>query len=475
MQDVPKIVLERLNAEALPADHPDAGLLTAFAEHSLSQSERASVMVHIARCVDCRDIVALALPPTEATQLIITPARGWFTWPALRWGFVAVGVVAIASIGVLQYQRGQAQKSAALSSITRTESVANEAKNQLPTPAAVSQPSGTEKQPAAEASADAIGGNSKPAKNEPKQLNTASEPRSSAASSRSGLDIAEALKRGKVHAGPSFPSQQQQQQQIPSTGAQNAFAQAAPISTTQASVSAPTSPAGQAVPVTVTSQPSANDAEAQATNATVAGQIEEAEDKVLRSKPPETVTVEVSSAAPVAETSDSSQQEMPKAIGDPSNGRNLTALVALVPASQFRWAISPAGSLQRSSDGGSTWQNVNVVSNLAPTSNLAYAANVVAVAKAKKNENTHKSIASPIFHAVTAAGPDVWAGGSNAALYHSADGGDHWTQVLPSDASTALTGDIVSLEFPDPQHGKVTTSTPEVWTTSDAGQTWQKQ
>jgi len=38
-----------------------------------------------------------------------------------------------------------------------------------------------------------------------------------------------------------------------------------------------------------------------------------------------------------------------------------------------------------------------------------------------------------------------------------------------------LTGDIVSLEFTDAQHGRVMTSMAQVWTTADGGTTWQKQ
>jgi photosystem II stability/assembly factor-like uncharacterized protein len=72
-------------------------------------------------------------------------------------------------------------------------------------------------------------------------------------------------------------------------------------------------------------------------------------------------------------------------------------------------------------------------------------------------------------------GTEVWAGGSTGALFHSSDGGNHWTRVVPLFAGSTLTGDVVTVEFSDPQHGKITTSTPEVWTTTDAGQTWQKQ
>src|SRR5271169_1927712 len=106
MQDVPKIVRERLKVVAPAINHPDADVLTAFAERSLFGKERAVVLEHLARCGDCRDIVALALPAAEPVEAAIRPTpSGWLTWPVLRWGFVAAGVIAVASFGLLQYQR----------------------------------------------------------------------------------------------------------------------------------------------------------------------------------------------------------------------------------------------------------------------------------------------------------------------------------------------------------------------------------
>jgi photosystem II stability/assembly factor-like uncharacterized protein len=81
----------------------------------------------------------------------------------------------------------------------------------------------------------------------------------------------------------------------------------------------------------------------------------------------------------------------------------------------------------------------------------------------------------PIFRAVSAAGPEVWAGGSAGVLYHSVDGGQQWTRVVPAASGIPLTGDIISIAFPDPQHGQITTSAQEFWFTIDGGQTWQKR
>ena len=79
-----------------------------------------------------------------------------------------------------------------------------------------------------------------------------------------------------------------------------------------------------------------------------------------------------------------------------------------------------------------------------------------------------------VFRALAANGSDIWAGGAAGALYHSSDAGQHWVQVNPTADGNSLTGDIVTVEFSDAAHGKLTTSTRETWTTADAGDTWQK-
>jgi photosystem II stability/assembly factor-like uncharacterized protein len=39
-------------------------------------------------------------------------------------------------------------------------------------------------------------------------------------------------------------------------------------------------------------------------------------------------------------------------------------------------------------------------------------------------------------------------------------------------SGSTLTADIAGIAFTDPQHGKITTSNGETWTTEDAGQSW---
>jgi photosystem II stability/assembly factor-like uncharacterized protein len=155
-----------------------------------------------------------------------------------------------------------------------------------------------------------------------------------------------------------------------------------------------------------------------------------------------------------------------------------------------RWTVSSSGVLQRSFDGGNTWENVNPALNGASAGGSVVRdgaakagpmAHLDAQLDAKQDKAERKLPAesapnpAPAFRALAATGLEVWAGGSGGMLYHTSDGGNRWTHVAPSVAGTALTGDIVGIQFSDPQHGKVSTSTAELWTTSDGGQTWEKQ
>jgi photosystem II stability/assembly factor-like uncharacterized protein len=189
-------------------------------------------------------------------------------------------------------------------------------------------------------------------------------------------------------------------------------------------------------------------------------------------------TVEVAAAAPQLQTetakigSTISSNEINQL---PVSGRDFALMGAVSPALQPRWAVNAAGALQRSFDRGNTWQTVDVNANQSLTTE-SLEISKTSRAKAKDAGKASKSDAAALtFRAVSAAGADVWAGGSAGALYHSQDAGNHWTRIVPASAGTVLTGDILTLEFPDPQHGKLSTSTSEVWTTADAGQTWQKQ
>ena len=87
------------------AQHPDAETLTAFAEQSLAAAERDEVMMHLAACGRCREVVFLSQEGEEEPVTVPTPGKerkrpmwsgGW------RWAWVPVaamaGVVGVAVI-----------------------------------------------------------------------------------------------------------------------------------------------------------------------------------------------------------------------------------------------------------------------------------------------------------------------------------------------------------------------------------------
>jgi len=437
MEKIPKIVLKALRTPP-PESHPDADLLTAFAEHSLIGRERDDVMEHLACCADCRQVVALALPESEALEargFASEPRRGWLRWPVLRWGLVAAGIVAVASVAIMQYSRREPKLVA--TNRTYTESLPVSA----PAPAAsVPQESAPQ---SSEGKAAQPGGHEVPAA------------RSEAAK-----------------ANPETAAAMPQAQHVPLAGST--------VSSRGYSAQrvGPSSLGGYAggLPAAGSHAARATSAPGEASQAVTEATGEEPGDQaaVAKAKPAQK---EVLTMAPA-----------PMLRTDPGLMKNRTML---------RWTISAGGALQRSQDGGATWQDVNVVADeLNPAHQMRAAKNVtVEVSGAAPTiESTSKAAATPkmkaanapatatasagtIFRAVSVSSDatEVWAGGAGAALFHTVDAGDHWVRVVPSDAGVALTGDVVGIQFTDPQNGAVTTANGEVWSTSDGGQTWHRQ
>jgi hypothetical protein len=431
MQNLPKIVHARLQ-RAADEIHPDADLLTAFAEQSLGESERGHVMEHLACCGNCRDVVALALPaiddagPASSSNSNVRSGSlipAWLTWPALRWGVVAAGIMLVTSVGLLQYKErtqqnaalipGPAQREekiiAPLQSPEHDSHVAGQAivmspeiAKQIP-----SRPMGrtdaahgirTDALALVQAPSEAPG---------PRSLNTAAPPPSPSVLGAHPVDGPGASQMGTVNA----------------EGAQ------------------------------------------------VAGQSEQL---VAQNQTQALLQKQEANSLDVVKAKDSVE---------PQAGSNVAPAAAIPNLSLQnglrafpRWAISSSGELQRSSDAGKTWEQVNV-SEIALANGTPTESTVELKTQYRNKKARNKDQANPvvIFRAVSAVGPEVWAGGSSAMLYHSLDSGNHWTRVVPLESNGSLTGDIVSIEFPDAQHGTVATSAGEVWLTTDDGHVWHKQ
>jgi len=102
MPELPEVVRRHFSRAMGGEDHPDAGLLTALIEGTLTQTHRAAVFDHLVACSECNRLVALIAPEREVTSAVqpVEARRRWFTWTPVRWAAVgaALAVVIIAVV-----------------------------------------------------------------------------------------------------------------------------------------------------------------------------------------------------------------------------------------------------------------------------------------------------------------------------------------------------------------------------------------
>ena len=450
MNKLPNIVRARLSAVEA-GDHPDPDLLTAFAEQALAEQERFKVLAHLSRCCDCREVLAVAMPSLSTAALATASSidtarrRSWFHWPAVRWGAAAACVVIVGSAVLMK--RDVLMKPAARTAVLRQDAdlaySINQANKQtkdlsaLPAPQPASPPAPVRDEersvPLPSTSArmqaqlstrmldqkKALASNPTPPTAPPA---LAARMRPEFAHSASGSGASGGIVGGAVDVGSlaSTPQANESLALVPSTGK---------------NVAAPAAPPKPAIQITQEVQVTAA-APAIETDATAAREKQELPGKA---KAPSGVALYDALVTPPSQDS-ATQTVLAKEAARKAEMKRVETLRPPVA----RWTISADGQLQHSVDSGKTWQPVVVAE-------------------------------SATFRALSANGPDLWVGGASGLLYHSTDAGTHWMQVKPATADATLTADIAAIEFVDVRQGKVTTSTGEVWITTDGGQSWRKQ
>lgn len=428
MNEVPKIVRDRLEAAQRAAQgevHPDADVLAAFAERALHEDERQKVLAHLAKCPECREVVSLAAPVPEDTQIVVRPVRKrwWFLQPAvLRWGAVAASLVIVA-VAVMRYAP---QKKGQISSYIEA--------------------SKTETKAAAPAAATA----EKPAEQE-----TAQSARENAPAREKTTTVA----RSDTAGHPAETPAQESAFLAPSAkGAaptrDNTQVVAGVVTTEQATPAAATVVANNGQELKDgASQPAATGVGGGAPLAkarkAAAPQKEESDYAVAADKaaaapaPPAPAAQplvqnqQATSAATVGETVEVAPQtaEVVQSQGLASKRAERPIAVA---SQNWRWSVTDDGQVAKL-ESGRKWTKV-------------------AVAKHVR------------FSSISASGEEIWAGGGRGALYHSVDEGKTWQHVTsPTDE------DIARVDFSDALHGTITTKSGAKWTTTDGGATWTKQ
>jgi Photosynthesis system II assembly factor YCF48/Putative zinc-finger len=424
MTELPNIVRERMKAAAAGL-HPDSDLLTAFAERALSERERIPVLDHLVRCAECRDVIALATPPTQSAigkdtvRISKAPLVGW---PILRWGALAACVVIVGTAVLLQHSFKASVPvpvsvdRAALSQEEPLGQVAtfNDSDQQAETQKAETLKGETKSDQLSTAKGRATRGEAILPK---RPINLPSTPGSSGATTVKQYG---GIAKQRLDLRP------------------GAFAPAPPATTRPADArSLPLEERNSADLVSSSAPGAANETvQVEAMTAPVTEQTEK-DEAVGKAKSP-------APAQLVGGVAGASAYAQNKAAVSAEERGNLREEVFRFRADVSRWTISSDGQLQRSLDSGKTWQPVNVAEKAT-------------------------------FRALSANGPDLWVGGARGLLYHSSDAGGHWTRVSPTVNGTTLTSDIAAIEFTDPRRGKITTAAGEAWITSDAGQIWQKQ
>ncbi len=158
--------------------------------------------------------------------------------------------------------------------------------------------------------------------------------------------------------------------------------------------------------------------------------------------PPNGIPTQSSDAAAVAVTVPGAAPTLDTMGRNPAEfgGRGLALAKRAIPASH--WRVSNDGHLERSTS---------------------------------PDEWTPVLAEQPVtFRAVAVIVNEVWAGGSNGALFHSSDAGEHWTQVALTADGQSEHGAVQSIRFDTPAQGRVTTEA-ATWSTHDGGKSWTRE
>jgi hypothetical protein len=441
------VVRERLRAGELQnssapkelASHPDAGLLTAFAEGTLTPRSRNEMLAHLAVCADCRTVLVLRQPEEASAQLI--GAR--FQLRTVRWR--AIGWAVLAASLALAIGLTSVRKLSVPSAPPNLE-----AKNEITKSATVNSKSASENPALTANTANAP---------VPPQLQGRLQDRDHVTNQKlqeyRAAGQAETVSKiaGPAAALKEAPGEQASlsrydEAEKKQTLARNSIALGAPAAV-------PPAPRAEQPDQEVEKDAHRADARSRATGAFAEPKQDSGMTYLGQAR---TAPQAQSAAAAPALIQDRAQAES----SNVAAAKSTTAIrreLAISKASDLaatsgaqrpalQWRVY-RGKVQRALSGSESWVNVVVPAGI-------------------------------LFHAVVAVGNQIWVGGSDhglqQTLFHSVDGGENWQgPIRLQENGVSANGTIEAITFDNPVQGKLRMSSGELWVTTDAGKTWTKK
>jgi uncharacterized protein YaiE (UPF0345 family) len=453
-------------------EHPDADTLTAYVEQLLSASERQTVVAHLAVCEPCREVVVLSQPELSesATQTVLAPApvSPWRRLLRPAFGLAAsLAAMAIIAVMVLRLPQKSAQQAA--------NQAAPQAQQTQGTPLQDKEQATASEQPQAAASASPANNLSASAARMELDRNT-NEARAQMKS--------EAPAKAKV-ASPSMASPPPPVPALTATFQKKDYVNTdffAPsnadsvVLAGQSRNDFPSAPQPQTAAAGTLFSANSKITGFSDIPANAAGNSSV---RILTPNPPsKPLTYKLGQLASATVHSlhlhtNIAPNLRAGALGASTMGEpgSFSATLLKNPTAEVKAAPekADAGSLAASealSPGALSAPGFTSRASM-PTSWKVVGGKLIKSAGQSQWEEAYPG-AGFEFSIVTVRGNDVWAGGSNASIIHSRDGGLTWETVRLGEAAT---GTIVSI-MAGALNVQVKTSDNQLWSSTDAGKTW---
>lgn len=506
MASVRKLVSGRLNTQSA-GPHPDADLLSAFAENALPEAERRHVLVHLADCGGCREAVFLSLPQPADDQTVLIPRPGRWRM-RLRWGSAVASIVIIAGVFAARRElfRSTAPlaKSAAASQLPTKTTVAEEkipaelvgtaSRNQtVKAPLPVPETHVPERvRPDLKHMTAKMQGTLTFGKSDEVQVSPAPSPNFTADARAvrdfpvQGLDRAASQSAAAPKALTANATEEKDKSEVAVVAKNNQLTR---VATGAGALAKPEAlqphlagtvldASGAVVPnakVTtvgpIGTETVTSDLQGRFAFDVLTPGLYSVKADASGFKP-----VELKQVAIAANQSPSLKLTL--APGAATESVEVSGQSAVVESSAAYENISPnAVEARKKAQRQNTWNAPadNTVAGAVPALQWTLSP-MGAVQSSNDGGKTWQMVAvvaNTSFRALSAVGASVWVGGPGGILYHSPDAGHNWASVVPANQGQKLNSDITRIEFLDLREGTLSTSSGEIWITHDGGNTWE--